>query len=187
MSRPTALQRWLARVSGALLAVVIASAVAVMCGPPAHARKRPQLRRAIVQCPAWPWAGDVVVGADLRHVSKKVVGKKLRVTFRVLAKGILAIMEARKLGTSGGQPVWSVRGPKALGAALQAAGCTITLWENVINLGAAKKAWIAQRSTCIGTGTKNGKPVKAWRCADASVSVVTIAGYAPLVSYGGSQ
>lgn len=149
----------------------------------AHARKRPQMRSALVECTAWPWAGERAAGSSLRQLRRRTTGKRFRVVFRVLARGILAIMQGRRLGTRAGKAVWSVRGPKALGVALVAAGCTVTAWKDAISLPAAAKAWVAARSTCYGAGTKNGKPVRGWRCSDAGVTVSRLDAYGPRVIY----
>ncbi len=149
----------------------------------AQARKRPQMRSALVECTAWPWAGERAAGTSLRQLRRSTTGKRFRVVFRVLARNILAIMQGRRLGTRDGKAVWSVRGPKVLGAALVAAGCTVVPWVEAISLPAPAKAWIAARSTCYGAGKKNGKPVRGWRCSDTAVTVTRLDGYGPRVVY----
>lgn len=149
----------------------------------AHARQRPEMRSALVECTAWPWAGEIAAGASLRQLKRTVTGKRVRVVFRVIARGILAVLQGRRLGTRDGKAVWSVRGPKALGVALAAAGCTVTTWADAVNLPAAAKAWVAARSTCYGAGTKNSKPVRGWRCSDGAVTVTRLDAYGPRVVY----
>lgn len=171
---------------GLLIVVSVFTSVAVTLGFACTAkarRKRPQLRSALVECTAWPWAGEKPAGANLRQLRRRTSGKRFRVVFRVLARGILAIMQGRRLGTRNGKAVWSVRGPKALGAALVAAGCTVTAWPDVAALPAAVRAWLAPRSTCYGAALKNGKPVRGWRCDDTGVTVTRLDAYGPRVVY----
>lgn len=157
------------------------------CRCEAAPRKRPQMRSALVECTAWPWAaGDErAAGVDLRQLRRTTTGKRFHVVFRVLARGILAIMQGRRLGVRNGKVVWSVRGPKALSAALVAAGCAVIPWADVLALPAGVRAWLANRATCYGIGTKNGKPVRGWLCSDTGVTVTRFDSYGPRVLYGG--
>ena len=158
----------------------------LLAASPAHARKRPALTYGLVECSGWPWSGNTAAGAALRHLRHHVKGRKLRAFFRVLATGQRAMLEARHIGTINGRKVWSVRGPKALGAALALAGCTVIQYRDVLTLPAAKRDWIQARSTCLGAATRNGRPLTVWPCGARGVVEVRIDGLAPRVMHGGS-
>jgi len=153
---------------------------------PVEARPRTKLKYALVECTSWPWSGNSAAGTALRQLRKHVNGGKLRGLFRVLANGRLAMLEARYIGIANGKKVWSARGPKALGAALVAAGCTVIQYRDVLALPAAKRDWIKARSTCVGKATKNGKTLAVWPCSATGVTEIRVDGVAPLVMHGGS-
>ncbi len=153
---------------------------------PAEARPRVKLKYALVECSAWPWSDNSAAGTALRQLRKHVNGGKLRALFRVTANGQLAMLEARHIGTVNGKKVWSARGPKALGTALAAAGCTVIQYRDVLALPAARRDWIKARSTCIGEATRGGKTLTVWPCGASGVTEIRVDGVAPRVMRGGS-
>lgn len=171
-----------------LAAIVVVLGLAIGLTSADARRPRPELKYAIVECPSWPWESARDIDVNLRQVRKVVRGKRLMVMFQLRLRGISVAMQAIKIGTNPqtSRPVWSVRGPKALGAALTTAGCTVTQYKDVLALPAAQRDWILARSTCIGTATRSGKPLTVWPCGAASVVEARIDGVAPRVLYGGN-
>ena len=169
------------------VAVVTLAALILLLGPAvAEARERAKLKYAVVECSAWPWLDDAPAGSALRQLRRKAKDGKLRALFRVIATGRLAMLEARKLGVVNGKTVWSARGPKAVGAALQSAGCTVVQYKDVLALPAAKRDWIKARSSCVGEATRNGRTLSVWSCGAKGVVEVRVDGVGPLVMRGGS-
>lgn len=170
---------------GTLLSLVAGMIVGI-CAHRVEARKRPALEYGIAECTSWPFTDGQAITADLTQKTMVITAKGRRVLFWLPLRGIFASMEGRKMGATGGKTVWSVRGPVKLRAALQAAGCSVIRYSDAMTLGAAKKAWVKARSTCVGKATRKGKTIKVWPCGQAGTTEVRLDGLAPLVLYGGN-
>jgi len=105
----------------------------------------------------------------------------------VLTKGrYLGYLTADRLGVYLGIPVYSVIGPTVLRdrMASDPACPQVKTYQDLATLGPVARDWIAERSTCCGEATVNGRTYHAWPCRwsidrPAEITVTRIDGIGP--------